>query len=75
MSMDKDLLIFMVWMMDYDKALQGVMDILIFIIDNNVILKDINLDIYKGELVGVIGESGSGKTTLAKACLGLIKPC
>jgi len=40
-----------------------------------VILKDINLDIYKGELVGVIGESGSGKTTLAKACLGLIKPC
>lgn len=30
------------------------------------ILKDINLDIKKGELIGIMGESGCGKSTLLK---------
>lgn len=30
------------------------------------VLKDINLDIYSGECVGIVGESGSGKSTLAR---------
>lgn len=40
-----------------------------------LILQDINLKLYRGQAVGVIGESGSGKTTLARAVAGLIAPC
>lgn len=35
-------------------------------------LEDIDLNIYNGESLGIIGESGSGKTTLATAIMGLI---
>jgi len=38
------------------------------------ILHKVNLDICKGQSVGLIGESGSGKTTLANLILGLISP-
>ena len=36
---------------------------------NQVLLKDIELTIPKGELVGIIGETGSGKTCLVNAIL------
>ena len=36
-----------------------------------VILKDINLELARGEVLGVIGESGSGKSTLARVIAGL----
>ena len=39
--------------------------------DNNVILKDINLEINDGEIVSILGPSGSGKTTLLNLILGL----
>ena len=39
-----------------------------------LILKDINLDIKKGETVALVGETGGGKTTLAKLILGLYTP-
>ena len=32
--------------------------------DNNKILKNINLNINAGNIIGIVGESGSGKTTL-----------
>ena len=34
-------------------------------------LKDINLDIFEGELIGVIGHTGSGKSTLIQHLNGL----
>jgi peptide/nickel transport system ATP-binding protein len=40
-----------------------------------MILEDINLELRRGQAIGVIGESGSGKTTLARAVAGLLAPC
>lgn len=37
------------------------------------VLKDINLDIYKGEVIGYIGPNGAGKSTTVKIILGLIE--
>lgn len=35
------------------------------------VLREINLDIMQGEIVGLVGESGSGKSTIARLALGL----
>jgi len=40
----------------------------------NWVLKDINLDIYPGEFVAIIGQNGAGKTTLMKQINGLNLP-
>jgi energy-coupling factor transport system ATP-binding protein len=37
-------------------------------------LQDINLSVYPGEVVGIIGENGAGKSTLVKHLNGLLKP-
>jgi len=37
-------------------------------------LKFINLNIFKGELVGIMGKNGAGKTTLIRTLNGLIRP-
>jgi len=42
--------------------------------EDNHVLKNINLDIKKGEIVSLVGESGCGKTTLANCILKLITP-
>ena len=36
-------------------------------------LKDINLNLEKGQVLSVIGESGTGKTTLGRAVMGLLE--
>ena len=40
----------------------------------NLLLEDININIKKNSIVGIIGESGSGKTTLSNLIMGLMKP-
>ncbi|EFF41490.1 ABC transporter ATP-binding protein [Mycoplasmopsis alligatoris] len=34
-------------------------------------IKDLNLNIYEGEVLGLVGESGSGKSTTGRAIIGL----
>jgi ABC-2 type transport system ATP-binding protein len=40
----------------------------------NSVFENTNLDIYQGELFGIVGLSGSGKTTLLNTLIGLITP-
>ncbi len=36
-------------------------------------IKDLDLDVYKGEIMGFLGPNGAGKTTTIRACLGLLQ--
>ena len=38
------------------------------------VLKDINLEIYRGDYLAIIGPNGGGKTTFTKLLLGLLTP-
>jgi ABC-2 type transport system ATP-binding protein len=42
--------------------------------ENKKVLHDINLSIYKGESVGVMGRNGEGKSTLLRTVAGIIVP-
>ena len=41
--------------------------------DNHDAIKDVNIDIKKGEYICLVGENGSGKSTLIKTIVGLHK--
>ncbi len=38
------------------------------------ILQKVNLEIHRGDLIGVLGPNGAGKSTLVKHAIGLLKP-
>ena len=42
--------------------------------NREIVLKNINLDIHKGETMALVGESGSGKTSLANLIVRLYDP-
>lgn len=37
-------------------------------------MRDINLSLFPGDYVGIVGSNGSGKTTLLRTLLGLLRP-
>lgn len=41
---------------------------------NKLVFKNINLNIYKGEIFGLLGPNGAGKSVLIQILLGLIQP-
>lgn len=42
--------------------------------DKPYVLKNISLDVFQNDFLGVIGPNGGGKTTLLKTVLGLVNP-
>lgn len=42
--------------------------------DSEIILKNVNFEVYPKDFIGIIGPNGGGKTTLLKLMLGLLKP-
>jgi zinc transport system ATP-binding protein len=42
--------------------------------DREQVLEDINLTVYAGDFIGLIGPNGGGKTTLIRVLLGLLPP-
>jgi phospholipid/cholesterol/gamma-HCH transport system ATP-binding protein len=41
---------------------------------NNIVLDQVNLTIYRGEALGIIGPSGTGKSTILRVIAGLLEP-
>lgn len=39
-----------------------------------MILRNVNIEIGKGQVVALMGRNGAGKTTLLKVAMGLIRP-
>lgn len=40
---------------------------------DKLVLEDLSLDVYRGEILGFVGASGAGKSVLLRAVLGLVK--
>jgi phospholipid/cholesterol/gamma-HCH transport system ATP-binding protein len=41
---------------------------------DHIVHEGLNLDVYRGEILGVVGGSGSGKSVLLRSIIGLMRP-
>ena len=51
-----------------------LIDSLVLTLSNKVIVKNVNLNVNPGEIVGLLGPNGAGKTSTFNMIVGLIKP-
>jgi len=59
---------------DHTKNIIEVKNVSYSYITGSPVLKNINLNIHKGDYLGIVGPNGGGKSTLIKLILGFIKP-
>ncbi len=45
-----------------------------FSYDTKTVLKEVSLEVFKGDFIGIVGPNGSAKTTLIKLLLGILEP-
>ena len=61
-----------------DRSPNGDLEVVIRVRDlvvelgNRIILDHLNIEVYRGEILGLVGASGSGKSVLARAIIGLL---
>jgi len=58
---------------EFNKKIE-LKDLSFYYIEDKPVLQNINLNIKKGEKIGIVGESGSGKSTLIDIIIGLYRP-
>ena len=42
--------------------------------EEKYVISNFNLEIFKGQKIGIIGKTGGGKTTISDLFMGLLKP-
>ena len=43
-------------------------------INNNIILENLNINLYHGQILGILGPNGAGKSSLFNLIIGLLRP-